>query len=210
MTDVNSQDIRCFQNRAGSSTATVAAGDKLGFVAMSAVTHFGPVSFYMARVPEGKDINTWDGAGNVWFKVGEISAVSGAGGLTSGEATWPAYSMFSPLSPPFPETALTPPKTRSPSNSPSPRVSPAASTSSASRASPCTRRRTSGAPRSTWHAGKSRSRAAAMALPARWSLFLARTSRATRACCGRTTPCGRATRRLGRMCGRGRQSFGVG
>jgi hypothetical protein len=96
VSDVNSQDIRCFQNRAGSSTATVAAGDKLGFVAMSAVTHFGPVSFYMARVPNGKDINTWDGAGNVWFKVGEISAVpSGGGGLTSGEATWPAYSMSS-------------------------------------------------------------------------------------------------------------------
>ena len=94
VTDVNGVDIRCFQDKAGTSTATVAAGDQLGFVALSAVTHFGPVSFYMARVPEGKDINTWDGAGNVWFKVGEISAVPGGGAaLTSGEATWPAYSM---------------------------------------------------------------------------------------------------------------------
>ncbi|GAB1318428.1 cellulase [Madurella fahalii] len=93
VTDVNSPDIRCFQMRSGTSTATVAAGDKLGFVAMSAVTHFGPVSFYMARVPDGRDINTWDGAGNVWFKVAEISAVpSPGGGLTSGEATWPAYN----------------------------------------------------------------------------------------------------------------------
>lgn len=103
VTDVNSQDIRCFQNKPGTSTATVAAGDKLGFVAMSAVTHFGPVSFYMARVPEGRDINTWDAAGNVWFKVAEISAVPSAGGaLTSGEATWPAYSM--PTSRRFPFT----------------------------------------------------------------------------------------------------------
>ncbi len=94
VTDVNSQDIRCFQNKPGTSTAPVAAGQQLGFVAMSAVTHFGPVSFYMARVPEGKDINTWDGAGNVWFKAGEISAVQTAGGLTSGEATWPAYSNY--------------------------------------------------------------------------------------------------------------------
>jgi hypothetical protein len=95
VTDVNSPDIRCFQtnnNNPGTSTATAAAGDKLGFVAVSAVTHFGPVSFYMARVPEGRDINTWDGAGNVWFKVAEISAVPGSGGLTSGEATWPAYN----------------------------------------------------------------------------------------------------------------------
>ncbi|KAK4152983.1 glycoside hydrolase [Chaetomidium leptoderma] len=93
VTDVNSQDIRCFQNKPGTATATAAAGDKLGFVAMSSITHFGPVSFYMARVPEGRDINTWDGAGNVWFKAAEITAVpSGGGGLTSGEATWPAYN----------------------------------------------------------------------------------------------------------------------
>ena len=100
VTDVNGVDIRCFQDKPGTSTATVAAGDQLGFVALSAVTHFGPVSFYMARVPEGKDINTWDGAGNVWFKVGEISAVPGGGAaLTSGEATWPAYSMSLSLHP---------------------------------------------------------------------------------------------------------------
>lgn len=102
VTDVNSPDMRCFQNRPGTATATAAAGDRLGFVAMSAVTHFGPVSFYMARVPEGQNINTWEAAGNVWFKVGEISAVpSNGGGLTSGEATWPAYSrtsvIFEPL-----------------------------------------------------------------------------------------------------------------
>jgi hypothetical protein len=96
VTDVNSQDIRCFQMKAGTSTAAVAAGTKLGFVAMSAITHFGPVSFYMARVPDGRDLNTWDGAGNVWFKVAEISAVPGANGaLTSGEDTWPAYSTLS-------------------------------------------------------------------------------------------------------------------
>ncbi|KAK4460000.1 glycoside hydrolase family 61 protein-like protein [Cladorrhinum samala] len=91
VTDVNSADIRCFQNRPGTSTASVQAGTKLGFVAMSAVTHFGPVSFYMAKVPEGRDINTWDGAGNVWFKVGEISAPS-SGVLGSGVETWPAYN----------------------------------------------------------------------------------------------------------------------
>jgi len=92
VTDVNSQDIRCFQMKPGTGTATVTAGEKLGFIAMSSITHFGPVSFYMARVPDRSDINTWEAAGNVWFKVAEISAVSGAGGLTSGEATWPAYN----------------------------------------------------------------------------------------------------------------------
>ncbi|KAH6612851.1 glycoside hydrolase [Chaetomium sp. MPI-SDFR-AT-0129] len=96
VTDVNSPDIRCFQNRAGTSVAKVAAGDPLGFVAMAEISHFGPVSFYMARVPEGQDINSWAADGKVWFKVGEISAVENSGGpLTSDEKTWPAYKQTS-------------------------------------------------------------------------------------------------------------------
>ena len=87
--------MRCFQNKPGTGYATVSAGSELGFVAMSAVTHFGPVSFYMARVPDEANINTWEPAGNVWFKIGAIDAVPSANGgtLTSSEATWPAYSM---------------------------------------------------------------------------------------------------------------------
>ena len=45
VTDVNSPDIRCFQMRSGTSTATLAAGDRLCFVAVSSITHFGRVSF---------------------------------------------------------------------------------------------------------------------------------------------------------------------
>ncbi|KAK4227008.1 lytic polysaccharide monooxygenase [Podospora fimiseda] len=91
VTDVNSQDMRCFQMRSGTSTASVQAGTKLGFAAESSVTHFGPVSFYMAKVPEGANINTWEASGNVWFKVGEISAPQ-SGSLGSDERTWPAYN----------------------------------------------------------------------------------------------------------------------
>ncbi|KEZ45495.1 hypothetical protein SAPIO_CDS1816 [Scedosporium apiospermum] len=75
VTDVNSPDMRCFQMRPGTTTATIAAGEKLGFVANAEVTHFGPVQFYMAKVPDTADINTWEAAGNVWFKAGSISAV---------------------------------------------------------------------------------------------------------------------------------------
>jgi hypothetical protein len=91
VTSVTSGDMRCFQNRAGTGTATVAAGATLGFVATSAVTHFGPVQFYMAKVPDSANINTWEASGNVWFKAGSISAVQGSGPLTSDEKTWPAY-----------------------------------------------------------------------------------------------------------------------
>lgn len=91
VTSVNSADMRCFQNRAGTSTATISAGDTLGFVANAQVTHFGPVQFYMAKVPDSANINTWEPSGNVWFKAGSISAVQGNGPLTSDEKTWPAY-----------------------------------------------------------------------------------------------------------------------
>ena len=84
--------MRCQQMRPGTNTATVAAGDELGFVAMAQISHFGPLQFYMARVPDSADVNTWEAAGNVWLKAASISAVSGAGGITSSETTWPAYS----------------------------------------------------------------------------------------------------------------------
>jgi hypothetical protein len=53
VTSVDSADMRCFQNKAGTGTATISAGSVLGFVANAEVSHFGPVQFYMARVPEG-------------------------------------------------------------------------------------------------------------------------------------------------------------
>ncbi|KAK4217479.1 glycoside hydrolase [Rhypophila decipiens] len=92
ISDVNSSDMRCFGGSPGKAVVTVAAGDTLGFVASSGIMHFGPCQFYMARVPDDKDINTWEPAGNVWFKAGSISAVQTGGGALSGnEATWPAY-----------------------------------------------------------------------------------------------------------------------
>ncbi|KIH86379.1 hypothetical protein SPBR_08543 [Sporothrix brasiliensis 5110] len=88
VTDVGSTDIRCFQMKTGTGFATVAAGGNLGFIADQTVSHPGPVQFYMARVPEGRDLNTWEAAGNVWFKVASIGAVAG----TTGKAlVWPTY-----------------------------------------------------------------------------------------------------------------------
>ncbi|KAF2788799.1 lytic polysaccharide monooxygenase [Melanomma pulvis-pyrius CBS 109.77] len=55
VTSVDSADMRCFQNKPGTGTATIKAGETLGFIANAEVSHFGPVQFYMARVPEGKE-----------------------------------------------------------------------------------------------------------------------------------------------------------
>ena len=94
VSDVNSSDMRCFGGTSGKAVVTVAAGETLGFVASSGIMHFGPCQFYMARVPDGKDVNTWEPAGNVWFKAGSISAVQTGGPLSGNEATWPAYRMY--------------------------------------------------------------------------------------------------------------------
>jgi hypothetical protein len=91
VSNVNSADMKCFGGSAGTRTAAVSAGARLGFVASGGIMHFGPCLFYMARVPAGANINTWDPAGQVWFKVGEISAVQTGGPLAGDEKTWPAY-----------------------------------------------------------------------------------------------------------------------
>jgi hypothetical protein len=91
VSSVSSPDMRCFQGSPGKSTATISAGDTLGFVASSGIMHFGPCLFYMAKVPEGQDINTWEAAGDVWFKAGSIGAIQNGGPLSGTEAVWPAY-----------------------------------------------------------------------------------------------------------------------
>jgi hypothetical protein len=51
------------------SVATVAAGSTVGFFAEGTVGHPGPLQFYMAQVPNGQAISSWDGSGKVWFKI---------------------------------------------------------------------------------------------------------------------------------------------
>ena len=92
VSDVNSPDMRCFGGSTpGKAIATITAGDTLGFVVSAGIMHFGPCQFYMARMPDSQDINTWEAAGEVWFKVGSISAVATGGAMKGDEATWPAY-----------------------------------------------------------------------------------------------------------------------
>lgn len=41
--------------------------------------HAGVVNVYMAKVPSGVDAASWDGSGQVWFKVHQIPAVTDGG-----------------------------------------------------------------------------------------------------------------------------------
>lgn len=66
---VTSSDIRCNQLKAGTSTLTVAAGSSVKVSVNPSAYHPGPFQSYLARVPDGVDINTWDPTGAVWFRI---------------------------------------------------------------------------------------------------------------------------------------------
>ncbi|KAL1612693.1 hypothetical protein SLS60_000922 [Paraconiothyrium brasiliense] len=85
---VTSNQIRCYELSPGApaqGTYEVAAGSTLGFTAQSSISHPGTLQFYMAKVPSGQTASTWDGSGNVWFKIFEQGPTITAGGLT-----WPS------------------------------------------------------------------------------------------------------------------------
>ncbi len=85
VSNVNSADIRCNQMSRATETLTVAAGGAVGMVSNPAPYHPGPMQFYMAKVPEGQSIDTWDGAGSVWFKV----YYKGPASFSSSSIVWP-------------------------------------------------------------------------------------------------------------------------
>jgi hypothetical protein len=182
VTSVTSPDMRCFQNRAGTSTATVVAGAELGFVAETSITHFGPVQFYMAKVPDSADINSYDPSGNVWFKAASISAQGSP--LGSGTETWPAYracsTFFYPLFSHVLSASLTPVQKSQPCPSPSPRTRHLASISCVSSPLHCIKRKTSVVHRCICLARRLRLRAAEMGNQGHLLHFLVPIARTTR------------------------------
>lgn len=105
VTDVNSNQIRCYELSPGTgapSTMTVKAGDTIGFTAASSISHPGPLLFYMAKVPAGKTAATWDGSGSVWFKIYEQGP-----NISGGQLSWPSNGML--LSPKPRQSPSTPP-----------------------------------------------------------------------------------------------------
>ncbi|KAL5635458.1 hypothetical protein ACGC1H_004299 [Rhizoctonia solani] len=80
VTDVSSTDFTCNAGgrTAGSTTtATVPAGSTIGFALDQAIYHSGVINVYMAKAPS--TAATFDGSGNVWFKVYQLSAVTDGG-----------------------------------------------------------------------------------------------------------------------------------
>jgi len=90
VTDVTSPAFRCNVDGssaavgARTSTLNVAAGSTLGFTAKASISHPGPLLVYMAKVPSGQTAKTWDGSGDVWFKIFAQGPNFGA------SLTWPS------------------------------------------------------------------------------------------------------------------------
>ncbi|GAB1313668.1 hypothetical protein MFIFM68171_03878 [Madurella fahalii] len=84
--NVNSEQIRCFQSSHAAAPAVlnVTAGSSVTYTATPNIYHPGPMQFYLARVPDGQDINSWRGDGAVWFKVYHEQPNFGS------QLTWPS------------------------------------------------------------------------------------------------------------------------
>ncbi|KAI9654527.1 MAG: hypothetical protein M1821_006617 [Bathelium mastoideum] len=84
VTNVTDPQLRCYElaGAPAANTSTVAAGSMVGFKADSTVGHPGPIQIYMAKVPEGQTAASWDGSGNVWFKIATEEPTINSTGLT--------------------------------------------------------------------------------------------------------------------------------
>jgi len=89
VTDVTSTDLRCnvggLASGATTNTATVVAGDTVGFALDKAIFHPGPMNVYLG--PVTGDINTYDGSGK-WFKINDLGAT-----ITKTAITWAASNI---------------------------------------------------------------------------------------------------------------------
>ncbi|KAI1262722.1 glycoside hydrolase family 61 protein [Xylariaceae sp. FL1019] len=82
--DVTDPQIRCYQLEEGSEgalTMSVEAGDTVGFRIDPEIQHPGPMQYYMAKAPDGETAETFDGDGDVWFKIYEEVPTVDATGL---------------------------------------------------------------------------------------------------------------------------------
>ena len=81
--------MRCNQASGAKDIFTVAAGGKMPVYYNQQPWHQGPYQVYMAKVPEGQSVLSWDGAGQVWFKIFSAGAYTGGCKYTGGSYCFP-------------------------------------------------------------------------------------------------------------------------
>ncbi|KAJ9134846.1 Glycoside hydrolase family 61 protein [Coniochaeta hoffmannii] len=85
VTDVQSADIRCYQMKNTAGVMNVTAGQPVSYNAKASISHPGPMAFYIAKVPAGESVATWEpGTAAVWSKIYQDMPNIAAGGMS-----WP-------------------------------------------------------------------------------------------------------------------------
>ncbi|KAK7955307.1 hypothetical protein PG996_016115 [Apiospora saccharicola] len=78
--DVTSPLMTCYASgNQGAKTLSVSAGDTVGFTIDPAIQHPGPMQYYLAKAPSGQTADSFDGKGNVWFKIYQDGPKFGTG-----------------------------------------------------------------------------------------------------------------------------------
>lgn len=81
-------DIRCYSSKNAANVVTVPAGATIHYISTQQVNHPGPTQYYLAKVPAGADVKSWDGAGAAWFKISTTKPKTDA----AKQMTWPGQS----------------------------------------------------------------------------------------------------------------------
>ncbi|KAI2469830.1 lytic polysaccharide monooxygenase [Annulohypoxylon bovei var. microspora] len=85
-----SADIRCYSSQNAANVATVPAGATIHYISTQQVNHPGPTQYYLAKVPAGQSASSWDGSGNVWFKIHTTTPTVDS----NKQITWPAQNEY--------------------------------------------------------------------------------------------------------------------
>ena len=83
-------DIRCYSSGNAASVMTVPAGATIHYISTQQVNHPGPTQYYIAKVPSGASVTSWDGSGAVWAKISTTMPKVDA----NKQLTWPAQSKY--------------------------------------------------------------------------------------------------------------------
>ncbi|KAI4627570.1 uncharacterized protein J4E87_004134 [Alternaria ethzedia] len=83
-------DIRCYTPKTAPNVASVPAGSTIHYISTQQVNHPGPTQYYLARVPDGKDVKNWDGSGAVWFKISTTMPTVNA----QKQMSWPGQNEY--------------------------------------------------------------------------------------------------------------------
>ncbi|KAI2605561.1 lytic polysaccharide monooxygenase [Hypoxylon sp. NC1633] len=87
---VASADMRCYSSQTAATILSIPAGATIHYISTQQVNHPGPTQYYLAKVPAGQTASTWDGAGNVWFKIHTTTPTMD----NNKQLTWPSQNEY--------------------------------------------------------------------------------------------------------------------